>query len=286
MPRPLRLDYPGAHFHIVSRGVERRAIFIDTADRSCFLKILSTACERYGGVCHAYCLMGNHYHLLIESREARIKSVMQHLNGSYGRWFNRRRERVGHLFQGRFKASLVDSDGYLLEAVRYVELNPCRAGLVDEPTAWEWSSFRPRMGLDPAPPFLCVDRVLGRFGQGDAATANYRRFVLAGISDEIGERLRSEAIVGSPEFVSHHAKRASELRTRQQVPPHQAAAGRPRLAALLSGSDRASRRSQAVQAFVAHGYPMSQIARRLGVHYTTVSRWVREGGRGGGEGEM
>ena len=275
MPRPLRLDFPGAHFHITARGVARRTIFIDRSDRRCFLKILQTAGERHGGICHAYCLMGNHYHLLLESTAGRLSSLMQHLNGSYGRWFNRRRDRCGHLFQGRFKASLVDEGAYFLEVVRYVELNPCRAELVSHPVEWEWSSFRPRMGLVATPPPLSVERALEPFGSGYGARSRYERFILEGLSKEtIAPQLRRETIIGSPQFVKTHAERAREMAGRQRVPRAQSFADRPTLTDLV-GASHVDRRSRAIEAVLQHGYSMSAVARQLGVHYTTVSRWVR-----------
>ena len=275
MPRPLRLDFPGAHFHITARGVARREIFLDPSDRRCFLKVLHTACDRYGGICHAYCLMGNHYHLLLESADGRLSSVMQHLNGSYGRWFNRRRQRCGHLFQGRFKASLVDKDSYFLEVIRYIELNPCRAKIVSHPGEWAWSSFRPRVGLSRIPPPLSVARALEFFGSGSQAQKLYERFVLDGLSDEkIAPMVRQETVVGSPQFIRQHAERARRLAKRQKVPRSQRYADRPDLAEQLVGSG-VDRRARAVQAVLQHGYSMSEVAHRLGIHYTTVSRWVR-----------
>ena len=275
MPRPLRLDYPGAHFHITARGVERRAIYLDASDRRCFSRILQTACERFGGICHAYCLMGNHYHLLVESAEGQISSLMQLLNGSYGRWFNRRRERCGHLFQGRFQATLVDRETYFLEVIRYIELNPCRAQLASHPGEWEWSSFRPRVGLSRLPPFLAVEPVLERFGPGPRARERYERFVLDGLSEErVAAMVRQETIIGSPKFIRQHAARARGLVGRQKVPSSQRLADRQDLAELLAGSTD-TRSSRAVEAVLRHGYSMSEVARRLGIHYTTVSRWVR-----------
>jgi REP element-mobilizing transposase RayT len=275
MPRPLRLDFPGAHFHVTARGVARQEIFLDPSDRRCYLKVLHTACDRYGGICHAYCLMGNHYHLLLESADGRLSSVMQHLNGSFGRWFNRRRQRCGHLFQGRFKTSLIDKDGYFLEVIRYIELNPCRAKIVSHPGEWAWSSFRPRVGLSRIPPPLSVARALEFFGSGPQAQKLYERFVLDGLSDEkIAPMLRQETIVGSPQFIRQHAERARRLAKRQKVPRSQRYADRPDLTELLVGSG-ADRRARAVQAVLQHGYSMSEVAHRLGVHYTTVSRWVR-----------
>lgn len=276
MPRPLRLDHPGAWFHVTARGNERQPIYLDDADRLKFLSLLARARSRFDLVCHAYCLMGNHYHLIVESVTGRLSRAMQYVNGSFGRHFNERRGRVGHLFQGRFKASLIERDTYLLEAVRYVELNPCRAELVSRPELWDWGSFRPRLLLEDVPDCLCTETVLETFGPTRERRRRYREFVLAGLSNlAVPSRLAEETILGSKEFLSTQAERAREERGRRRVPTAQSHSDRPSLSHLLGDAhDRQRRRAAAVEACAVHGYTMSAIADYLGVHYTTVSRWV------------
>jgi REP-associated tyrosine transposase len=132
MARPLRIEFAGALYHVTARGNNREAIFLgaDEADREAFLEILGAICERFNWVCHAYCLMTNHYHLLIETPDANLSGGMRQLNGVYTQYVNRTHRRVSHLFQGRFKGILVEREGYLLELARYVVLNPVRAGMV------------------------------------------------------------------------------------------------------------------------------------------------------------
>jgi hypothetical protein len=220
--------------------------------------------------------MDYHYHLLLESVEGRLAALMRHHNGTYGRWFNRRRGRVGHLFQGRYGANLIDREEYFLQVVRYVELNPCRAGLVLDPADWEWGSFRARVMSETAPACLSVTSVLGRFGPSNGHRDRYRRFVLAGLADELmRRRLHEETIIGSAEFVSRHCDRARRLDVEQRVPVHQRIAARPELAELLSGLKGDDRRGRAIQVFSKHGYTLTEIARQRGVHHTTVGRWVR-----------
>lgn len=132
MARPLRLEFPGAIYHVTSRGNARNAIFLDDEDRVLFLACLGAVVTRFGWWCHAYCLMDNHYHLLIETPEGDLSRGMRQLNGVYTQRFNRRHGRAGHVFQGRFKAIVVDRDSYLLELCRYVVLNPIRAGMVSQ----------------------------------------------------------------------------------------------------------------------------------------------------------
>ena len=133
MARPLRLEFPGAVYHVTSRGNARAAIFLDDEDRPIFLGVLGAVVARFGWLCHAYCLMDNHYHLLLETPDPNLSRGMRQLNGVYTQRFNRRHGRVGHVLQGRFKAILVDRDGYLLELARYLVLNPVRAGRVKDP---------------------------------------------------------------------------------------------------------------------------------------------------------
>jgi REP element-mobilizing transposase RayT len=150
MARPLRLEFAGALYHVTARGNERRCIFLANLDddRSRFLEILGQTCDRFRWICHAFCLMTNHCHLLVETPDANLSVGMRQLNGVYTQHVNRGRERVGHLFQGRFKGILAEKDGYLLEIARYVVLNPVRANIVGGPEDWPWSSYRATAGLE------------------------------------------------------------------------------------------------------------------------------------------
>ena len=142
MARPLRIEYDGALYHITSRGNERKAIFRDDEDRKNFLDNLLKVDERFNWICHAYCLMNNHYHLIIETPDGNLSGGMRQLNGIYTQYFNRRHKRAGHIFQGRYKAVLIEKESYLLEVSRYVVLNPVRAKAVETPEDWQWSSYK------------------------------------------------------------------------------------------------------------------------------------------------
>lgn len=142
MSRPLRIEFPDALYHVTARGDRRENIFEDDVDRRVFLDTFSQVVTQFNWLCYAWCLMGNHYHLLIQTPDGNLSSGMRQLNGVYTQASNRRHQRVGHVFQGRFKAILVDSDAYLLELARYVVLNPVRAGMVEGAQDWPWSSCR------------------------------------------------------------------------------------------------------------------------------------------------
>ena len=157
MARPLRIEYPEALYHITSRGNARSPVFDDDRDRREFLMILEDVVGRYKWLCHAFCLMDNHYHLLVETVDGNVSLGMRHLNGVYTQAFNRRHHRVGHVFQGRFTSVLVERESYLLELCRYVVLNPVRAGIVKHPGAYRWSSYKSTGGLVKPAPFLKVN---------------------------------------------------------------------------------------------------------------------------------
>jgi REP element-mobilizing transposase RayT len=181
MGRQRRLEVAGGFFHVTARGNDRRRIFRDDLDHAAFVRMLGRTVERFEWRCHAYCLMPNHFHLALETPRTNLGSGMRHLNGSYAQRFNVRWERVGHVFQGRYRSVLVERESHLLEVVRYVVLNPVRAGLCDSPGTWPWSSFRATAGLEPTPTFLARDLTLAIFGRPrPLAEERYRRFVAEG----------------------------------------------------------------------------------------------------------
>ena len=182
MSRPLRIEYPAALFHITSRGNERRNIFLDDTDREQFLDYLGEAVDRFGWILTAYVLMSNHFHLVLELTRESLSDGMKWLNAVHAQTFNRRHKRVGHLVQGRPDMRLIEKENYALQVLRYVVLNPVRAGIVERPEEYEWSSYRATIGAVPAPPWLAVDNVLALFApEREQATAEYQKFIAAGI---------------------------------------------------------------------------------------------------------
>jgi REP element-mobilizing transposase RayT len=163
---------------VLTRGALHQVIYRDATDRARFLDLVARVIIRRGWSCHAYCLMGTHYHLLIETRSPNLPNGMHELNGLYAQGFNRRHAQTGHVFEARYRSILVETDSHLLEVARYVVLNPVRAGLCTEPGDWPWSSFRATAGFEPVPEWLSTDRVLGQFADSrSAAVARYRDFV-------------------------------------------------------------------------------------------------------------
>jgi putative transposase len=185
-----RLLVPGGIYHVFSRGNRRQDVYLDAIDRFRFLDRLEEVVAWFGWLVHAYCLMPNHFHLLLETPEPNLSAGMHRLNFLSAQSFNRRHDVDGHLFQGRFHSPLVTSDEHLVELSRYVALNPVRAGLVRDPVDWRWSSYRATAGLVSRPPFLTLDLVLGYFASDpEAASRAYREYVLAGLRAVRASRL-------------------------------------------------------------------------------------------------
>lgn len=205
MSRPLRIEYPGAYYHVTSRGNEQKDVFKSQRDREKFLEYLASATERYGAVIHAYCLMSNHYHLLLETPEGNLSQIMRHINGAYTTYFNIKRKRAGHLFQGRYKAILIEADEYLTELSRYIHLNPVRVRIVERPEQYQWSSYRSYISQNTPPEWLKTEFILGYFAQKTADAHNrYRTFV----EDRLGKEYESPlkrtigtSILGSAAFI-------------------------------------------------------------------------------------
>lgn len=215
--------------------------------------------------------MSNHYHLLVETVEPTLSRGMRQLNGVYTQRFNRLQGRVGHLFQGRFKAILVEKEAYLLELCRYVVLNPVRAKLVRAAKDWRWSSYRATAGLAEAPRFLATDWVLGQFSEKrDEAQRRYRRFVAAGKGVSVWGELKGQIYLGSDAFIEQLPKPDEAV---QEIPRFQRQGVRPSLDKLFA---QAPLGEGIAAAYREHGYTMKAIADYLGVHYATVSRRLRE----------
>ncbi len=205
MARPLRIEYPGAFYHITSRGNEGKRIFQSNRDMERYLSYLESAYERYGAVIHCYCLMGNHYHLLLETPRGNLSQIIHHINGAYTTYFNIKRGRFGHLFQGRFKGILVDRDAYCKELSRYIHLNPVRAGIVKVPSEYRWSSYRYFIGEERKPHWLTMEVVLEDFGgEGRKGYRGYREYVEGREAEKLESPLKrvvASTFLGSEEFI-------------------------------------------------------------------------------------
>ena len=274
MARPLRLELAGALYHVTSRGDGQEDIYLSDADREAWLAVLGQVCMRFNWMCHAWCQMSNHYHLLIETPQANLAQGMRQLNGVYTQRFNRLHGRVGHVFQGRYKAILVERDSYLLELVRYVVLNPLRAGMVKRLEAWPWSSYLATCAQAPAPDWLQTDWILAQFGrQRVSAIRKYVAFVHEGARlPSVWTQLQGQIYLGSAGFVKKMQAQIEKKPALDEIPRAQ----RRALTQSLADFERRYDRNEAIaHAYLSGQHTMASIAVHFGVHYTTVSRLVK-----------
>ena len=276
MARPLRLEFPGALYHVTSRGDGREDIYVGDADREEWLDVLGEACQRFSWVAHAYCQMTNHYHVLVETPDGNLSRGMRQLNGVYTQRFNRAHGRVGHVFQGRYKAVLVQKDAYLMELARYIVLNPVRARMVRSAREWRWSSYRATAGQAHCPAWLSRDWLLGAFGPKLSVAENrYREFVSQGRGQPSPwGKLKNQVYLGSDQFVEQMQGHLEPDRDLSEVPVGQ----KRRVAPPLKEYERVSggRDEAIVAAYVSGGYTMKEIGEHFGLHYSRISRLVRD----------
>ncbi len=278
MARPLRIEYPNAFYHITSRGNARNKIFLSDQDRENFLYILGAVVKRFNWLCHAYCLMDNHYHLMIETPDANLSRGMRQLNGVYTQKYNWRHSKTGHIFQGRYKSILVEKENYLLELCRYVVLNPVRANIVQKPVEWKWSSYEATAGLKPAPDYLTVGWILGLFSKNKKeAQKRYRKFVSEGIQQgSPWNELQGQILLGEEGFIDKFKDHLTDKEKIKEIPRAQRYVNRPALSKYFSAGEKIDRRNKHIHtAHVKYGYTLKEIADYLDIHYTTVSKIIR-----------
>ncbi len=289
MARPLRIEFPGALYHLTARGNAGQDIYLDARDSQRFLSLLDEVATRLRWRCTAYCLMANHYHLVVETPAANLAHGMRLLNGRYTQAFNRRHGRGGHLFQGRYKAILIDRGAYLKEVCRHVVLNPVRAGLAPDARAWRWSSYRAtlvagqgardvggRQG-DAGQDWLAVRDLLELFADDpEAAAQGYAGFVAEGAAEEpagLWDRLEGQIYLGAAGFAEAMRARIGATGEIGEVPRAQRQAPPRPLPAFVQGY--ADRHEAMARAHLEGGYSQAEVARHFGVHYSTVSRAAR-----------
>ncbi len=274
MARPLRIEYAGALYHVTARGNRQEDIFYSDIDRKAFLEVLAQVVERFNWLVHAYCLMDNHYHLLIETPDGNLSKGMRQLNGVYTQTSNRNNNHVGHVFQGRYKAILVQKDSYLLELARYIVLNPVRARMVKNAKAWPWSSYRDTAGYRVPPQWLSVEWLLTAFAKITSnAQQHYQEFVAGGKNQPSPwEQLRNQVFLGSEQFVDDLQLKIKSNRELTEIPKTQK---RAKAQSLDYYAQHNSTRNQAILASYASGsYSMKQIGDYFGLHYSWISRVV------------
>jgi len=275
MTRPLRIEFPGALYHVTSRGDRKVDIYLDDTDRAVWLQTLADVCAKSNYLVHAFCQMTNHYHLLLETVDGDLSEGMRQLNGVYSQYFNRRHDLVGHVFQGRYKAILIQKESYLLELARYIVLNPVRARLVADAADWPWSSYTLTLGAAAPPQWLDTSFTLNKFSDNpiDAAAA-YRQFVTDGaLAPSPLLRIRSELLLGDDHFV----ERIQETNSTTSLSDISRSQRGTQAFSLQTFQNRYEDRDEAIaRAYASNAYSFKQIAHHFKVSPTTASRAVRK----------
>lgn len=277
MSRPLRLEYAGAFYHAFSRGNARQTVFHEPGDFHAFRDLLGETCLRFDWHCHAHCLMPNHYHLLIETRAPTLSRGMRHLNGVFTQRYNRRRKRVGHVFQGRFKALLVQDEHYLLELARYIVLNPVRAKLVVQAADWRWSSYAWLVGTAQAPDWAASHALWSRLAASVIEAAQAFRQYLGEPHEAPAIGWSADGVLGDDDFKRSQAGRVVVRRHAAEMPLAMRVVDRPPLEQLLCGewSRGGSALDEQIHVAVRRWrYSQDEVARQLGICRTTVARAI------------
>ena len=277
MSRPVRIEFPGACYHVTSKGTNGRIVFRDAEDRGAFLNVLAGVVERFGWLLHSYILMDEHYHLIVEVPDANLSKGMRQLNGVYTQHYNRRHSEEGPIFQGRFKSVLFEKKKFLLPLCRHVVLNPKRVGKEASLQRYRWSSHRAMSGLVKTPGYLHRQDVLSHFGKRiKDSERKYRAFIREGVGQESPLELRSsQVLLGSPRFLSEMQPILNGEKLAKRGPKQ--AKRRRSLRVLFKKVDSSNRqeRNQLIRmAHLEHGYTLMEIGEHLGLHYTTVSKVV------------
>lgn len=276
MSRPLRFQAPGLIYHVMARGNNKMTIFLDELDYARFLEILTDVVSKFEIDSWVFCVMHNHYHLVLRTRRANLSLAIRHLNGSYAQWWNKRHEHVGHVFQGRFKAQIVEASVCLLRLCRYVLLNPVRAGLCAHPEGWQWSSFKTLAGGTESP---CVD--IGSLLQslddkdGEIVRARLVDYINPAADPDIGTFIRGDRrVIGTEPFAAQFRRRAQAAP--KEIPARDRRIGTPSLVAILADAVRQGEGlpNGIRRAHDSAGYPLAEIARCAGLSRGTVSRIV------------
>ncbi len=281
MARALRIEFRGALYHIINRGVGQMMIYHNDKDWKKFLGFQERVISQFNWICHAYCLMGNHYHLLIEIQDPNLARGMKLLNQLYSQFYNFKYQRCGPVFQGRYKAWLVEKEEHFLENSRYIVNNPVKANLVQHPSEWPWSSFNATCGNERKPAYLETDFVLSHFSSSRRkAQSMYEAFVLAGNEDHSPfHETRNQIFMGSETFVREVFKNINNRDSLRNIPREQILADRPDLTELLGERILISkeRRNQKIkEAFEAHQYTLKEIGSFLGLHPDYLSRLLSQ----------
>jgi len=278
MSRPLRIQYPGAEYHIISRGNGGQKIFQDKEDFSIFLEELKRTIDDHNWISYAYCLMPNHYHLFIKTIDPNLSIGMRQLNGNYTQRSNIRHKRYGHLFQGRFKSVLVEDDGYHGALIRYITLNPIKAKLAKTLNQWPWSSHKEIMGTKKPTGCVQAKETLLFFDKNrNQARKEYIKYLREKHEDDdLSKNLKAGFIIGSMDFVKNILKKYGDNKSLENTKKERFA-GRPELEEVFKKeTNKKDRNKLILKSFKDYGYTQTEIGNHLNIHYSTISRIIKK----------
>lgn len=275
MARPLRVEYPGALYHVMSRGNARQNIYSNDNDRKEFLKNLEHCIKMHNLICHAYCLMSNHYHLLLETPDGNLSQAMRDVNGNYTQKYNYLHDSVGHLLQGRYKAFVIERETYFLEVARYIVLNPVRDNLIKHPKLWKWSNYNATAGHIKVPAWLDVNTTQELFSRNNKeAQKKFRKFVKDGINAESPyDNIMEGNILGSQQFVDFIWEKTFGSEVKKEYPREERIVGRPTLDSIFKNIKNKDERNKAI-IFAKRrcGYLNSEIAAQINLDRSTIGK--------------
>ena len=277
MSRPVRIEFPGASYHVTSKGREGQTVFLDDEDRGVFLNVVENVVDRFDWLVHSYILMQDHYDLVVEVPGANLSKGMRQLNGVYTQHYNRRHGQEGPIFQGRFKSVLFEKKNYLLPICRHVVTNPSRQDNSQSYSSYKWSSYRPLAGQVRKPKLLHSQDVMGHFGKREKdAQRKYRDYIRQGLKAESPlENRTNQVLLGSPRFLNEMQPILQGERLSKRGP--KSAKRRRSLNVLfkkVTDKPRSERNELIKKAHLDHGYTLMEIGDHLGLHYTTVSKVI------------
>ena len=276
MARPLRLHVPGRAYHVYARGDNKGLIFLEDDDYRKFLAFLEKALSRFGAECAAFCLLDNHFHLLLIPHLHSVSRVMQCLNGWYAQWFNHKYGRVGHVFQGRFGSKIIDDASYLLTAIRYIAVNPVEGGLARRAEDWRWGSHRATCGLEKVPTFLSLDWIWAAVNCEDGVSGR-RRYIAHIAGDDSADYVQHALFFGGERLARQLAPRLVPYRPVIAYSYAERYAVRPSVGDVFSNADsRGSVKRAVVEAFEVHAYTLREIGEVVGRDPSTISKWIKQ----------
>lgn len=281
MARQIRVEYPGAVYHITSRGNARKKIFNSNKDCLLFLNILKDTIDRYNWVCYSYCLMPNHYHLFIKTIDPNLSLGMRQLNGVFTQKYNYFNKKTGHLFQGRYKAALVETESYFGRVMRYIAMNPVKAKLVSGPEQWRWSAHNEIIGRKNVFGVIDHKETLKLFDNNrKKAISAYRSFLKKDTINEfnIKDELKGRFILGSEEFIEKIKKHFYSKEMVGEIPKQERYIGRPALSEIFKKKKggRKERNKLICRANMQYAYSLTEIASYLNCHYSTLSKIIKQ----------